>query len=67
MQTESDPEKVTAIGPMQHDSADGCQGVADISWTGKLSWKVYPSPSYSIGATQRFVQDERSIQLETTT
>ena len=28
---------------MQHDSADRCQGITDISWTGKLPWQVYPS------------------------
>ena len=32
----------------QHDSAGGSQGITYIYWTGNLSWKVYPSPSYSV-------------------
>ena len=51
----------------QHDCADRCEGITDIYWTGKLPWQVYPSPSHSVSATQRFVQDERSLRLGTRT
>ena len=37
------------------------------AWTGKLPWQVYPSPSYSFSATQRCVQDGRSLRLGTRT
>ena len=63
---EPDPERKRDRN-MQHNSADGCQGITDIYWTGKLPWKVYPSPSFSVGASQRFVQDERSPRLGTRT
>ena len=46
---------------------DGSQGITDIYWTGHLYWKVYPSPSYSVGATQRCVQNQRSLRLGTRT
>ena len=64
---EPDPEKVTAINYLQHDSADRCHGSIDISCTGKLPWHVYPTPSYSVSATHRFVQDGRSLRLGTRT